>query len=297
MSQPAETGRQGVGPDSPPTTRATLREQRHGRAGRNLPAATAVGLGLGVVVVAGLFIRKEVFLAVLAVVIGLAVWELTQALRRFPHGMAVPLAPVLVGSVAMLVAGYSAGGQALTVCFVLTAVGVVVWRTSEGPAGALRDVTGGIFTAAYLPLLAGFVALMLAEEDGSWRVFTFVVLTVCSDVGGYTAGVLFGRHPMAPSVSPKKSWEGFAGSATTCVVGGLVCLPLVLGGPWWGGPVLGLAVAVGATVGDLAESMIKRDLGVKDMGSTLPGHGGVLDRIDSLVVTAPVVWLLLRVLG
>lgn len=280
----------------PARTRVQARASRqHGRAGRNLPAAIGVGLALGVVVVAGLFIRKEVFVAVVVVAVCLALWELVQALAD--RHIAVPVVPVMVGAVSMLVAAFAAGGQALAVTFVLTAIGVVVWRASEGPDGALRDVAGGVFAAGYLPLLAGFVTLMLAERDGPWRVFTFVVVTIASDIGGYAAGVLAGRHPMAPSVSPRKSWEGFAGSVLACVVAGLLLVPLVLDGPWWGGALLGLVVALLATLGDLAESMMKRDLGIKDMGSVLPGHGGVLDRLDSLVVTAPAVWLLLHLLA
>jgi phosphatidate cytidylyltransferase len=278
-----------------PTTRVGARAARQqGKAGRNLPAAIGVGVGLGAIVVASLFIRREVFLAVVAVALCLALWELTNALAQ--RHVAVPLVPVAVGTVAMLVAAYTAGGQALAVCFVLTAVAVVIWRTSEGPDGALRDVAGGIFAAAYLPLLAGFVVLMLAEDDGAWRVFTFIVVTIASDIGGYALGVVAGKHPMAPSVSPKKSWEGFAGSTIACVVVGTLTVPLLLDGPWWGGPLVGLAAVLSATLGDLSESMIKRDLGIKDMGSVLPGHGGVMDRLDSLVIAAPVVWLLLHVM-
>jgi len=265
-----------------------------GRAGRNLPAAIAVGAVLGAVVLTSLLVRKEAFVVVVAVAVCLALWELTQALAE--RDVAVPVVPVAVGAVGMLVAAYTAGGQALAVCFVLTAVGVVVWRTAEGPLGALRDVAGGIFAAAYLPLLAGFAMLLLAEPDGALRVLTFVLVTVASDIGGYAAGVLTGRHPMAPSVSPKKSWEGFAGSAATCVVVGVGAVVLLLDGPWWAGALVGAAAVLTATLGDLGESMIKRDLGIKDMGAVLPGHGGILDRLDSLVMTAPVCWALLHAL-
>jgi phosphatidate cytidylyltransferase len=249
---------------------------------------------MGVVVVASLFVRKEVFLGVVVLAVAVAAWEVSQALAQ--RSVAVPVVPVLVGTIAMVVAAYTAGAQALTVCFLLTAVGCVVWRAAEGPVGAVRDVAGGVFVSAYLPLLAGFVSLMLAADDGAWRVLTFVVVVVCSDVGGYAAGVLAGRHPMAPSVSPKKSWEGFAGSALACVVGGALAVVLALGGRWWVGALLGAATVLAATLGDLAESMIKRDLGIKDMGDILPGHGGVMDRLDSLVVAAPVAWVLLALL-
>jgi len=200
-----------------------------------------------------------------------------------------------VGAVGMLVAAFTAGGQALAVCFLLTAVGVVVWRTAEGPVDALRDVAGGIFAAAYLPLLAGFAMLLLAEPDGELRVLTFVLVTIASDIGGYAAGVLTGRHPMAPSVSPKKSWEGFAGSVTACMIVATLLLAFTFHAPWWSGLVFGASLAVSATIGDLGESLIKRDLGIKDMGNLLPGHGGLMDRLDSLLPSAAVAYLLLSV--
>jgi len=248
-----------------------------------------VGAAMGAVVIASLFIRKEVFVLVVAAAICVSLWELTQALAQ--RMITVPVVPVAVGSIAMLVAAYAAGGQALAVCFLLTCVGVVVWRSAEGAEGALPDVAGGVFAAAYLPLLAGFTGLMLSADDGARRVLTYVLVTVASDIGGYAAGVLTGRHPMAPSVSPKKSWEGFAGSVLTCVGVGSLSVWLLLDGPWWGGALLGLAAVLVATLGDLGESMLKRDL-----GSILPGHGGVMDRLDSLLLSAPVCYLMLHLL-
>lgn len=131
---------------------------------------------------------------------------------------------------------------------------------------------------------------MLAEPDGTRRVIVFILVTIASDIGGYAAGVLAGKHPMAPSVSPKKSWEGFAGSAAACMFVGALSVPLLLGGSWWAGLLVGVIAVCMATLGDLTESMIKRDLGVKDLGTILPGHGGLMDRIDSLLLCAPGVW-------
>ena len=264
------------------------------RSGRDLPVATVVGVGLLLAVVASLFIRKEVFVAVALLAVGAALWELGQAFAR--RDIHLPLLPLLVGSVGILVSAYVAGSEALLVSFMLTAGGVVVWRVLDGDgSAALRDSTAGIFAAAYLPFLAGFVMLMLMMPDGARRVLLFVLLAVASDVGGYVAGVLLGRHPLAPSVSPKKTWEGLAGSVVlSCVVGavgigwGFSANPLI-------GVGLGLATVTTATIGDLSESLIKRDLELKDMGTLLPGHGGVLDRIDSMLLTAPVVYLVLLV--
>jgi phosphatidate cytidylyltransferase len=283
---------------SSPTTRAEARAARTarapGRAGRNLPVAVGVGAVLGALVIASLFIRKEAFvvLAVLAIVV--AVWELTEALAV--RQMSVPLVPVAVGAIGMLVAAFSAGGQALAICFTLTGLGVIVWRVAEGQDGAARDVAGGLLAAAYVPLLGGFTMLLLSPHDGPWRELAFVLMVVGSDTGGYVAGVLAGKHPMAPTVSPKKSWEGFAGSVVGCVLLGVGTVVFLLDGSWWAGALTGLATVAAATVGDLGESLIKRDLGIKDMGSLLPGHGGVLDRIDSLLFAAPVVWLMLHAL-
>jgi phosphatidate cytidylyltransferase len=271
-----------VGPPSPPPSRA----------GRNLPAAIAVGVLLGALVL-GLLVFGDgrYFLVLVGLAICMAVWELRRALAL--AGLEVPLIPCLVGGVSMIVSAYVGGGQALAVTFGLAVVAVLLWRVADGVGNAMRDIAGGLLVLLYPCFLAGFASMLLAPEDGRLRIILFFVVTVASDVGGYAAGVLFGRHPMAPSLSPKKSWEGFAGSVVLCCVAGAVGLRLMLGGPVWGGVVLGVVAAAGATVGDLVESSIKRDLGIKDMGRLLPGHGGIMDRIDSLVVTAPLVWGLL----
>src|SRR6478735_10203128 len=136
---------------------------------------------------------------------------------------------------------------------------------------------------------------MAAESDGAAQVVSVVLLVACSDTGGFFAGSQFGRHKMAPLVSPKKSWEGFAGSVLLASVAGVVLLPMLLELEWWQGLVVALALVVTATLGDLGESLVKRDLGIKDMSNLLPGHGGLLDRIDSLLVSIPVAWMLFAV--
>ncbi|NNM45549.1 phosphatidate cytidylyltransferase [Knoellia koreensis] len=276
-----------------PESRSTRRETpaTPSRAGRNLPAAIGVGVGLGAVIIGSLVLRKELMLAVIIAAIALGVWELRRALTRV--SIEVPLVPTLVGAVSMLLSAYVGGGEALIVTLGLTCVGVLIWRIADGVAGAVRDIAGGFFVAVYPGFLAGFAALMLAAPDGARRIVVFILVTVLSDVGGYAAGVAFGRHPMAPSVSPKKSWEGFAGSVVTSAVGGAIAVHFLLDGPWWGGALLGACAAVAATVGDLAESTIKRDLGIKDMSNVLPGHGGIMDRLDSLLLVAPLAWALL----
>lgn len=273
---------------------AARRAAKSSRAGRNLPAAIAVGVTLGVLIVLSLALAKVTFLILVAVAVAAGVWELRRALAQV--AIHVPLVPSLVGSLSMLGSAYFGGGQALALTLGLTCVGILLWRVADGVADAMRDIAGGMFVALYPSFLAGFAALLLAApDDGAKRVFVFILVTVLSDIGGYLFGVLWGRHPMAPSVSPKKSWEGFTGSVLACMVGASLAIPLALGGPWWSGLILGALVAVGATVGDLTESTIKRDLGIKDMSTILPGHGGVMDRLDSLLITAPLTWALLSV--
>ncbi|MFI6880756.1 phosphatidate cytidylyltransferase [Streptomyces sp. NPDC050400] len=262
-------------------------------AGRDLGAAIGVGVGLGAVIIASLFIVKAVFVGVIAVAVVVGLWELTSRLEE-RKGIKAPLVPLAVGGAAMVVAGYVRGPEGAWVAMALTALAVLVWRMTEPPEGYLKDVTAGVFAAFYVPFLATFVAMMLTADDGAWRVLTFLILTVVSDTGAYAIGWRFGKHKLAPRISPGKTREGLLGAVLFAMVAGVLCMQfLVDDGTWWQGLVLGVLVAASATLGDLGESMIKRDLGIKDMGTLLPGHGGIMDRLDSLLPTAPVVWLLL----
>lgn len=277
-------GRRVGADDSPPT---------HGpsRAGRNLKAATGVGVALAVIVVSSLVFLKVSFVAIVIVAVCIGAWEMRRALLA--GGIAVPLVPLLLGTASMAVSAYLKGGEGLLVTFGLTCIGLLVWRVADGVVGAARDLGGAFLITLYPGLLAGFAVLMVAPSDGSRRIVFFLLVTAFSDIGGYAVGVLVGRHPMAPSLSPKKSWEGFAGSVLASAGVGAAGLALLLDGPWWAGALMGAAAAATATMGDLIESSIKRDLHIKDMGTLLPGHGGLMDRLDSLVVVAPLVWAML----
>ena len=262
-----------------------------GRAGRNLPAAIASGVGLLALVAASLYFWKAAFVGVVAAAILVAVWEMRQAFAA--KGIAMPFEPLAAGTVLMVVGAYMWGLPAMATLLAVTAWGLMLWRLRGGVDGFVRDATAGVFTAVYLPFLAGFVTLLLKPDDGPLRVLTFVLVTIASDIGGYFVGVLAGKHPMAPVISPKKSWEGFAGSAVTCVVVGWLSVVYLLEGRWWVGVLLGLVAVVMATLGDLSESVVKRDLGIKDMSSITPGHGGLMDPLDSLLATVAPTWLLL----
>jgi phosphatidate cytidylyltransferase len=280
--------------DLPETAEAgAVTERKPGRAGRNLPAAIGVSLILGGLVLLTLFTVKATFLLYVGIIVGTALWELNHALSS--RGIHLPLLPIAAGGTAMVALAYWTPAKWSVAALGLSAIGVLAFRLPGGASGYVRDVTAGLFALVYLPLMAVFVALMVAEPDGSRRALIFVVLTVCSDTGGYLAGILIGKHPMAPAISPKKTWEGLGGSVAACLTAGAIMVPGLLHGRLWQGLLLGLAAVGAATLGDLAESMMKRDLEIKDMGHLLPGHGGILDRIDSLLVMAPVVWLLLAV--
>lgn len=274
---------------------ATTPQAQPPRAGRDLGAAIGVGVGLGAAILAALLLWPPAFLGIIVLATVVGAWELTVALRS--GRIDVPMLPVLLGALAIPVITYMTGEHGLALSTVCAVLVVLVWRSVAGSDAAVRDVAGGAFVTLYVSLLAGFCVLLLTTgADGPTRVLVFLILVICSDVGGYASGVFLGKHPMAPSVSPKKSWEGFAGSLLTSGVAGALTVWLMLDGFWLAGVVVGVAMAATATIGDLAESALKRDVGIKDMSAILPGHGGVMDRLDSLLVTAPVAWALLTVL-
>ena len=263
------------------------------RTGRNLPVAAAVGVLLGGLAIVTLFTLKVTFLLLVALAVGGALWEVSRAFAS--RNLTIPVIPVAAAGAAMLALAYWSGVQATLAAIAISVIVLLAWRLPSGADGYVRDVTASVFVLAYLPLPAVFVALMLALPDGPRRVVIFVALAVCSDVGGYFAGILLGKHPMAPRISPRKTWEGLAGSLLAGLIAGAVLLVTLLHGHWWQGALLGIAAVTAAVLGDLVESMVKRDLDIKDMGNILPGHGGVMERIDSLLIVAPVAWLLLTV--
>jgi phosphatidate cytidylyltransferase len=274
---------------------AEAKARSTGRAGRNLPAAIAVGVALGLAVVVSLFVWRPAFLAVVALAVAVGIWEMVRAVR--PTGANPPMLPLIAGGVLMV--GFAWWGQAdaLTFGLILTVLVVMVWRLSDTSDNYGRDVTAATLIAVYVPFLAGFAALLARPTDGDLRVLVTLAGVVLSDTGGYAAGVFFGRHPMAPSVSPKKSWEGFAGSIVATAAGAALLLFFLFNVALWQGALFGVAVSIASVLGDLGESLLKRDLGVKDMSNLLPGHGGLMDRLDSIVFAAPTAYLLLSLLA
>lgn len=274
----------------------------HGRAGRNLPAAIAVGVLLIGALVGTLGWFPLGFQVMVGLALAFGAVEVHQALKRLDMHSAI--VPIVIGTLAIVVSAYFAGQRDLGISantLMLAMLGIttlvtLIWRMPKGEQGYVRDAAASLFIIGYIPLLGSFAGLMLADDRGTMRVITFILVVVLGDLGGYVAGVLFGKHQMAPRISPKKTWEGFAGSVLFGVAGAIPLVVYGLDAPFWAGIILGVVlVAVGAC-GDLIESLIKRDVGIKDMSSFLPGHGGVMDRLDSLLVAAPAAWLLLVLL-
>ncbi|NPC95535.1 phosphatidate cytidylyltransferase [Nocardioides sp. zg-DK7169] len=279
----------------------TAQPKDHGRAGRDLRAAFGSAFVLLGAVVASLMVWKTAFMVIVAAAVVVAIWELHKGFLA--KDIDLPEQPMMAGGIVMVVVAYFWGAPALVTATAVTALAIMLWLLRRGIDGYVKNATAAVFTVVYVPFLGSFVALMLAEggtsgggldNDGVKGILVFVLVTIASDTGGYAAGVLFGKHPMAPVISPKKSWEGFAGSIVFTVAAGWALVTYFLDGDWWVGVALGLIAVVMATLGDLCESVIKRDLGIKDMSQVIPGHGGLMDRLDSLLATIAPIWLLLH---
>lgn len=260
------------------------------RAGRNLPAAVASSLVLGALVLVSLFTLKWLFVVVVSAALLIASRELVSAFQG--AGIRIARTPVYASAAILPAVAYIWGPVPQLVVTGAAVLLSMLWRIRRGVEGYVKDVAATIFTIVYLPFLAGFLMLTLAADDGATRVVVFILLTMGNDVGGYAVGVLIGRHPIAADISPKKSWEGLAGSFLVQAAVGALTFTYLLDAAWWQGVIAGLVLTVTATAGDFAESAIKRDLGVKDMGSLLPGHGGMMDRLDSLIPNAFASWAL-----
>ncbi|MGA8256006.1 MAG: phosphatidate cytidylyltransferase [Nocardioides sp.] len=280
---------------------ATTPPKNHGRAGRDLKAAIISAVVLLSAIAASLVFWKPAFMVIVVGAVVVAIWELRQGLLA--KDIDIPEQPLMLGGAVMVVVAYVWGTNALVTATAVTALVTMLWLLRRGIDGYVKTATASVFTLIYVPFLGSFVALLLSEggrgdggieNAGVQGIITFIGVTIASDTGGYVAGVLFGKHPMAPVISPKKSWEGFAGSLFFTMAAGWVLVVLLLEGDWWVGVCLGLIAAVMATLGDLCESVMKRDLGIKDMSQVIPGHGGLMDRLDSLLATIAPVWLLLH---
>lgn len=277
---------------SGPMSRRQRREldAKPSKAGRNLPAAIGVGVVLLGAVLLGLFFVPLAFVGIVALFAVVGSWEVSRALRAAKAE--VPLPPLAVAGIVLPFSAYLGGPEALGFALAGSVLLVLLWRIVEGAAGAFRSVLASTFVILWVPFLISFAVLLMQEQRGRVLVAVVLLLVVANDTFGYLVGASLGKHPMAPKISPKKSWEGFAGSCVGAIIVGILAVAFLLGSPWWIGIPLALATVAAATAGDLAESMVKRELGIKDMSNLLPGHGGVMDRLDSVVFSIPIGYII-----
>lgn len=255
------------------------------RTGRNLVAALVIGCSLGAVFVCSLVFDKQFFMLVLALFVGFGSWELATISRTDTRH--VPRIPILIASLSMIPATFYLGalGQLLTLAAGIgfTLVWHAIQRALSRSAVTDRDMLMSAFALAYVPFLASFALLMTARDGGEWWTLGTMIIIASIDTGAYATGLLLGKHPMAPKISPKKTWEGFAGSVVFALTAGVILANTTIHIDWWWGVVFALLLVATATTGDLIESLIKRELGTKDASHLLPGHGGFLDRLDSVL--------------
>ncbi|MFJ2618991.1 phosphatidate cytidylyltransferase [Glutamicibacter sp. NPDC087344] len=269
-------------------------EPKKSRAGRNLPAAIGVGvLMLGLVLV-GLFLFEPLLVGIIIVLSGIGCWEIARATTHAKTS--VPLVPLFLASAMLPISAIWGGLEALGFTYMICLIIALLVRLTEGLKGAAASVMSSVFIISWVPLLLSFALLILDEHNGQWLIATILLLAVSNDTFGYIVGVLFGKHPMAPKISPKKSWEGFAGSMLGSMAVGALAMYFWLDMPWWTGVILAFFTTIAATTGDFSESMIKRELGIKDMSNLLPGHGGIMDRLDSIVFVVPLGYLISHLL-
>ncbi|WP_260980001.1 phosphatidate cytidylyltransferase [Agrococcus jejuensis] len=277
-------------------------ERANARAGRNLPVAIGLGVVLGVLLLASLLLFKGLYVVFCSVLVAFTLYELASALRF--AGRDVPRIPLVVLGVGLQGATWFWGAAGLWYGTLLSIAVIAIYRlvevavapsTRTGARAIATDISASAFCIAYCGVLGAFSVLLTKQEHGEWWTLGFLVLAIVNDTGALASGVLFGRTKLAPRISPGKTWEGFAGAGVLVVAAAIGYGILALDVPWWYGAIIGLAILTTATVGDLAESLIKRDLGIKDIGTFLPGHGGFLDRLDSSLPSAVVMYALYEI--
>jgi phosphatidate cytidylyltransferase len=270
----------------------SINEAINKRAGRKLGPSIVVSLSLIALIWFALAYHREIFAVVVAVAVLFGIREIVRAFGA--RDIYISVVSLAAGALGLTYATWNGGVAGLAIATAIAIPLLLIQLLTKGPEGFVQSATATTFSLLYLPFLAGFLILLARPNNGLERVMTFVVLVGCNDTFGYVVGVLLGKHPLVPTISPKKSWEGLIGSLVFTVVGGSLSFAYILSMDWWIGAVVGLMIVFTATCGDLIESAMKRDLQLKDMGSLLPGHGGILDRLDSVLISAPALWLALE---
>jgi phosphatidate cytidylyltransferase len=264
------------------------------RAGRKLLPSILVGFAILGIVFGALKLNPAIFAIVVWVTMLLATREIVRAYRA--GGIIIPEILMYLATTALMWSSWFGRLTGLAVTAAIVIPNVMVTLLLISPKDFVKRSTAAAFAIFYIPFLSGFILLIGHDTEPIKKVFALTVLVSCNDTFAYFSGLLFGKHPLAPSISPKKTWEGFIGSIFFTTIGATLVFYYLLDDPWWLGALIGVMGVITATSGDLIESAIKRDLHIKDMGAMLPGHGGVLDRVDSLLFTGPSVWFVFELI-
>ena len=271
----------------------SINEAINKRAGRKLLPSIAVSLFLVLLVWFSLSTYRILFAALVTLAVVLGIRELNRAFSIVD--IHIPLWSLTTATIGLGAASWFGGVSGLAVATAIAFPCLLVLLLPRGTENFVKTASASALALIYLPFLAGFLILLGRPHNGLARVMTCVVLVGCNDTFGYLTGVLIGKHPLAPKISPKKTIEGLTGSLIFTVVGGSLAFHYIMNSHWWLGALAGLLTVLTATAGDLIESALKRDMAIKDMGNLLPGHGGIMDRLDSVLFAAPALWLALEV--
>ncbi len=272
----------------------SINEAINKRAGRKLLPSIAVSLAILAIVFGALRLNPLIFASFIWIVMLLAIREIVRAYKS--GGIELPGLPLYVAATGILAAAWFGKIEGLSISLAVAIPNVMVYLLLLSPKDFVKRSTAAVFAIFYIPFLAGFVLLLAHLHSPIAKIFTLVVLVSFNDTFAYFSGLLFGKHPMAPHISPKKTWEGLAGAILATTVATAFVFYYVLDDYFWLGALVGVLGVITATCGDLIESAVKRDLRIKDMGTILPGHGGILDRVDSLLFTAPSVWFVFELI-
>ncbi|MFM8921288.1 MAG: phosphatidate cytidylyltransferase [Candidatus Nanopelagicaceae bacterium] len=255
-------------------------------------------IAVSVLLIAGIWALLAFFRFGIAILVAIAV---SLAIKELAHAYSstdtyVSYRSLLLSAIGISMATWFGGIRGLAISTAIALSLMLIGLLRKGPEGFVKSASASVFALVYLPFLMAFAILLARPSNGMAQVMILIILVSCNDTFGYVVGVLLGKHPLVPHISPKKSWEGLIGSIIFTCTGGALAFYYLIDQAWWLGSLVGLLAVITATTGDLIESSLKRDFAIKDMSNLLPGHGGMMDRLDSVVLTAPALWLVLELI-
>ena len=272
----------------------SINEAINKKAGRKLIPSILVGLALLGIIFSTMAFVPILFALFVLIAVLLALHELSAAFNV--RELKVNFTQLSIATISVIASSWFAGLPGLAISIVASIIGLLLLQLLKGTSGFVKNATATTFALMYPGFISGFIFLLARSGDGFAYISLLVILVGLNDTFAYLTGVLIGKHPMAPKISPKKTWEGFIGGLVFAATGSAFAFNYFLEQELWIGALAGVVGALAATTGDLIESAIKRDLSLKDMGKLLPGHGGMLDRLDAALITAPVFWCIIELI-